>query len=138
MQPARATSAFASNLTPAPFGQCGQFTGAVRPGSGGPATGTITFFDGTTSLGTANITNNIGTLSSCGLQGGAHTVTAKYNGDPNYIASTSTTLAETVNPAASTATIASAQNPATFGSGVLLTATLRRSVRPDVAVRTVT
>jgi len=135
---ATTTTTFTSNLNPAPFGQCVQFTGAVQPGSGGPATGTITFFDGTTSLGTANITNNIATLSSCGLQGGAHTVTAKYNGDPNYIASTSTALTETVNPAASTVTIASAQNPATFGSGVLLTATVQPSISGDVAVGTVT
>jgi hypothetical protein len=129
---------FTSNLNPAPFGQCVQFTGTVQPGSGGTATGTVTFFDGTTSLGTANVTNNTVTLSFCGFQGGAHTITAKYNGDPNYIASTSAALTETVNLVASTVTIASTQNPIAFGSGVLLTATVQPSISGDIAGGTVT
>jgi hypothetical protein len=135
---ASTTVTITSNLNPAPFGQCVQFTGAVQPASGTTVPGTVTFFDGTTFLGSAYITNNTATFSSCGLQGGAHTITAKYNGDPNYFASTSAALTETVNPVASTVTLASAQNPIAFGSSALLTATVQPSISGDTATGTVT
>lgn len=136
---ATTTVLVASNLNPAPFGQCVQLSGTVQPASGTTkATGTVTFFDGTVSLGSGTLANNTATLSDCALQGGAHTITASYNGDTNYLASTSAALTETVNPVSSSTTIASSQNPVAYGSTVTFTATILPSISGSSATGSVT
>ncbi|HET8922787.1 MAG TPA: Ig-like domain repeat protein [Candidatus Acidoferrum sp.] len=132
---AATTTSVASNLNPASFGQCVQLSATVQPASGTTkATGTVSFLDGSTSIGTGTLANNVATLSYCGFVGGTHTITANYGGDSNYITSASPALTETVNPASSGVTLASSQNPAPFGSAVAFTAT----VVPSVSGATVT
>jgi len=60
------------------------FTATVPPG----VTGTITFMDGTTVLGTATIVGNTATFTTM-LSPGTHPVTAAYGGNTNYNAATS-------------------------------------------------
>ena len=71
----------------------------MRPGSGTP-TGTVTFLDGSTVLGTGTL-NGSGvatyTTGAFTLSVGSHSITAVYGADGNYSASTSGTLSETVN-----------------------------------------
>jgi autotransporter-associated beta strand protein len=64
---------------------------AAPPGAGAPS-GTVTFRDGTTTLGTANI-NNAGTatLALATGAGANHSVTIDYSGDANFNPSTSST-----------------------------------------------
>jgi hypothetical protein len=57
------------------------------PGSGAP-TGTITFFDGTTVVGTAQVVNGQAFLS-LHLAPGTHRLTASYSGDADFLASIS-------------------------------------------------
>lgn len=136
---AATTVTVTSNLNPAPFGQCVQLSGTVQPPSGTTkATGTVTFFDGTVSLGSGTVANNAATLSNCAFQGGAHTITANYGGDTNYLASTSAALTETVNPVSSSITISSSQNPVAYGSTVTLTATVLPSISGGSATGSVT
>jgi len=92
----------------------------VQPTTGGTVTGTVTFWDGTTSLATAQVVNNgsqynQATLTNGGFQGGSHSITATYSGDANYSASTSAITTVTVNPASSTVSLSASQNPAAFG-----------------------
>lgn len=54
---------------------------AVVPAS---ATGTITFYDGTTAIGTATVVNGVATLTTSSLGVGTHRITAAYSGDDNY------------------------------------------------------
>ena len=62
-------------------------TAAVAPAA---ATGTVEFFDGATSLGTAALASGSATLNvAAGLPGGSHSVTAHYLGDTSYAASIS-------------------------------------------------
>jgi hypothetical protein len=68
-------------------------------------TGTLTFFDGSTNLGTATPVFTVGgyayylgTISVSGLARGTHTITAAYSGDANYAASTSGTVSLTIGP----------------------------------------
>jgi hypothetical protein len=71
-------------------GQSVTFSATVAPttGSGSP-TGTVTFLDGTTTLGTGTLAS--GTASFTGsLAAGAHAITASYGGDTTYAASVST------------------------------------------------
>ncbi len=66
------------------------------------ATGTVTFFDGATALGTVPIggttaTLVIGTITP--LTPGAHNITAQYNGDANHAPATSFAVSLIVTPA---------------------------------------
>jgi hypothetical protein len=61
----------------------------VAPGAGVP-TGTVTFFDGSNVVGTAQVcSNGQATLVLYNLAPGKHTLTASYSGDANFQASTS-------------------------------------------------
>ena len=67
-----------------------------------PATGSITFFDTTsttvTALGAVPIASNIATLSTAGLPAGIHRLTATFAGDQAHLAAQSPTLAFTITP----------------------------------------
>src|SRR5262249_28449919 len=63
-------------------------------------TGTVTFLDGTQSLGTADLRSGSASLLTTGLAVGTHVITAVYNGDTSYNGSTSVILRQVVNAAA--------------------------------------
>jgi hypothetical protein len=65
------------------------------PGSGVP-TGTITFFDGNTVVGTAQLVDGSTFLVVSALTKGTHTLTASYSGDGNFQSSVSTPFVITV------------------------------------------
>jgi Bacterial Ig-like domain (group 3) len=70
------------------------FTATVSPGA---ATGTVTFVDGTTTLGTAPLSNGIAAFTTSSLSGGTHNITAAYSGDATYGGSTSAALTQVVS-----------------------------------------
>jgi len=69
-------------------GQSVRLGATVATRSGTP-TGTVTFRDGTTTLGTAELANGTATLDIDSLGVGAHEIRAVYAGDTNFSASTS-------------------------------------------------
>jgi hypothetical protein len=137
------TTTLVSNLNPATFGQAVPFVATVQTASGGAATGTVTFYDGSTTLGSATVTNNnsqhnLAMLTFAGMLGGTHAITAAYSGDVNYAASTSSALTETINPASSAVSLSASPNPTAYGQAITLTATVVPSVSGDLASGTVT
>jgi sugar lactone lactonase YvrE len=86
----------------------GQLTATLA--SPTPATGSITFFDTTstttTTLGTASLASNTATLPTSTLSAGIHNLTATYAGDQAHKSAQSSTLALTITPEQLTATIA--------------------------------
>ena len=143
INPAPTSITFTTSPNPTTFGQAVRFVATVQPTTGGTVTGTVTFWDGTTAITTAQVVNNgsqynQATLLDAGFQGGTHTITATYSGDANFSASTSAATSVTVNPAASTVSIASSQNPAPFGQSVTLTAAVQPSLSGDLASGSVT
>ncbi len=114
------TITLASSLNPSTFGASVTFTATLPT----DATGTVTFLDGATSLGTGTISSGIATLTISSLAGGTHSITAQYGGDSNYNAAVSTPVSQVVNMATSTVALASSLNPSTFGASVTLTATV--------------
>jgi hypothetical protein len=63
--------------------------------SNNKTTGTVTFYDGTTSIGTStNLSNGVATLSTTSLSVGTHALTAVYSGDSNNLASGSSSTLE--------------------------------------------
>jgi len=120
------TTSVASSLDPSTYGSAVTFTASIVPGTSGPISGTVTFKDGATALGTGtvNTTTYKATFATTALAVGAHSITAVYNGDTDFNGSTSAVLAETVNKAATTTSVASSVNPSSLGTAVTFTATI--------------
>src|SRR5207245_10355333 len=99
---ASTTVTVTSSPNPATAGQATTFTAvvaAIAPGGGTP-TGTVTFQDGSTTLGTGTLdSNGRATFQTSALTQGQHTITAIYAGDNNFTTATSTALSLTVNAA---------------------------------------
>ena len=78
-------------------------TATVASATTGSPTGTVTFYDGSTSLGTGTLAagagGDVATLSTSALLSGSHTITAVYGGDTNFTASSTTSsITITVEP----------------------------------------
>jgi hypothetical protein len=83
-----------SSLNPSNFGQSVTFTATV---TGVSPTGTVTFTDGATVLGTAALNSNgQATFTTSSLTVGSHAITAVYSGDTNNAAGTSAALTQVV------------------------------------------
>ena len=123
---AASSSTVISSHNPSVFDQSVTLTAtvaAVAPGSGTP-TGTVTFKNGATVLGTGTLSSGKATFSTSALAVGPHSITAVYGGSINYNTSTSAVLTDTVNKAASSTTVISSHNPSLFGQSVTFTATV--------------
>lgn len=92
------TTAVSSSLNPSSTGQPVTFTATVAPGAGatGSPSGTVTFMDGATTLGSAPLSAGTATFSTSSLGAGNHTITAVYGGDANFSTSTSPALVQAV------------------------------------------
>jgi hypothetical protein len=91
---ASATTLTSSALT-AGTGMSVTFAATVS-GQGGVPTGTVTFFNGSTSIGTSTLTEGVATFTTSFPTAGTVTLHASYAGDANFTASTSGTLMETI------------------------------------------
>ncbi|MGA2443262.1 MAG: Ig-like domain-containing protein, partial [Tepidisphaeraceae bacterium] len=124
------TSVVASSANPSLFGQSVTFTATITadaPGSGIP-TGSVTFKDGSTTLGTGTLNGSgVATFSTSNLSVGSHSITAVYGGDTDFVSSTSSAVNQTVNQDATTSSVASSANPSVFGQSVTFTATVTAS-----------
>jgi VCBS repeat-containing protein len=101
IQKAPTMTALVSSAPSTAFGQMVTFTATVvafAPGGGAP-TGIVTFFDGTTALGTANLNGGQASLATAGLSAGGHVITAVFSGDGNFLASTAATVTQMINVA---------------------------------------
>ncbi len=76
----------------------GQSVQLIATISQSPATGTVTFKDGATTLNTAPVSGGTATLNTTALTTiGNHTITALYSGDGTYESSTSAGVTQTVS-----------------------------------------
>ena len=121
------TTALTSSANPSVYGQAVTFTAtvaAVSPGGGTP-TGTVTFKDGATILGTGTLdAGGRATFTTSSLAVGRHSITAVYGGDTNFSVSTSTVLTQTVNRESTATGLTSSANPSVYGRRVTFTATV--------------
>jgi hypothetical protein len=124
---AATTATLVASASAAVFGQTVTFTATVKAAAGTP-TGNVTFQDGSTTLGTGTL-NGSGqaTFTTSALSVASHTITASYAGNTSFNASTSGSLAEKVNPAATTTTIVASPSSAVFGQAATFTATVKVS-----------
>jgi hypothetical protein len=121
---AATTTSLSSSANPSVYSQSVTFTATVKPTSGtGVPTGTVTFKNGSTTLGTGTLNGSgIATFISSTLAVGSATITAVYGGGTNFDPSTSAVLTQTVNPDGTTSTVRSSQNPSRRNKSVKFTA----------------
>lgn len=120
------TTALISSADPSVFGQLVDFTATVDAVvcTSGIPTGTVSFFDGATALGTQPLTNGVATLATSTLSVGAHMITATFNSSGSLTGSTSPMLIESVNEAATQTSLTASPDPASPGQTVTFTATV--------------
>ncbi len=92
-----------SSQNPQAYGSPVIFTATVTTSGSTAPTGTVTFNDGTTQLGTGTLSTVSGsqeaTYTTSTLAPGDHSITAVYGGDTSNAGSTSDVLTQTVTPA---------------------------------------
>jgi hypothetical protein len=105
-------------------GQSVTFTATVASFAGVP-TGTVEFFDSTTSLGSAPLDSaGHASISAASLTTGSHDITGAYAGDTNFVSATSDALSLQVSPAATSTAVIASPSPSVFGQPVSFTATV--------------
>ena len=106
--------------SPSTFGSAVAMTATVISPAGTPS-GTVEFFDGPTSLGSAALTGGHADLSVSSLAAGSHSLHATYSGDAMSLASTSAPLVHGVDHAGSATTLTSDHPTAVLGDTVTIT-----------------
>ncbi len=115
-------------------GTSATLTATVAGGTNNPLPiGTITFFDGATTLGSAPLSGGVATLNFVFSVAGTRNLTAYYSGDPNYLPATSSNVvgeavtlalsagAATLSPGATAPVSVSIPTPTVLGSITALT-----------------
>src|SRR6202012_5512502 len=92
--------AIASSNTKAASGSSVTLTATLSALASNP-TGTVTFYDGSTALGSAvTLSQGTASLQLSSLAVGAHTITASYSGDKHNATSTSIAITEVITGSA--------------------------------------
>jgi hypothetical protein len=94
-QAASTNTALTSSVNPSNVGQPVTFTATVSSSAGTP-TGSVSFKDGPTLIGTATLAAGVAAFTTSSLTLGTHTITATYVGTTGFAASTSASLTQTV------------------------------------------
>jgi hypothetical protein len=86
-----------SSKNPSTHGTAVTFTATITPAFGGVATGTVTFKNGATTMGTGTVSaTNKATFTTSALSVGTHSITASYGGDNHYKVSASPAVSQVV------------------------------------------
>lgn len=121
IQQAATTTSLLSSASPSIVGQTITLTAGVSS-TAGNSTGSLSFMDGSTVLGSVPVgSNGSGVLTTTSLSFGAHSLTAVYSGDTNHTASHSAAINEQIVEA-SNPSVVSSLNPSVAGLGVVFNA----------------
>ncbi|HZR29381.1 MAG TPA: FG-GAP-like repeat-containing protein [Terriglobales bacterium] len=137
---AGATGTSSSFANPSLLSQSVTFTGIVAgniAGSGTP-TGTVTFKEGATVLGSGTLDGSgHATFATSALSLGTHVITPVYSGDLNFVTHTLPAITQIVNVGTLTALVSN-PDPSGDGQGITLTATVTPAAGNNMPVGTVT
>ena len=129
---ASTTTGLSSSLNPSTYGNTTTFAATVSPAV--PNGETVTFYDGSNTIGTANTLGSIVTFSTNALSVGTHSITSTYPGDANFAASNSMVLSQTVNKVPTSTSLTSNANPSIHGNSIMFNATISPAVPNGEAV----
>ena len=111
-----------STQNPSSFAQAVTLVAIVPPQFAGTPTGTVTFKNGTTTLGVVALSAGVASYTTTKLVVGTWSITAVYGGSTLFTASTSTPLPQVVIQASTTTTLVSSLDPSNHGQAVTFTA----------------
>ncbi|MGP8173543.1 MAG: Ig-like domain repeat protein, partial [Terracidiphilus sp.] len=94
------TLSLASSANPTVYSNPVTFTATIS----NSLTGTITFYDGSTAIGTGALSGGSASLTTSALTAGSHPITAAWAGNADYNPITSASITQTVNQATPTLT----------------------------------
>ncbi len=125
-----------SSVNPSLLNQSTTLTATVsatpgQPGAGTP-TGSVTFMNGSATLGSCMLVSGSCTLPTSFATAGSYSLTAVYGADNSFLGSTSGPVTQVVNDFTSHTTLTSSINPSFVNQSTTLTATVaatRRSTR---------
>ncbi|MGN7737091.1 Ig-like domain repeat protein [Ensifer sp. 22564] len=121
----------ASNSNPV-LGASVTFTASLAGGAS--PTGTVTFKNGSTTLGSGSVSGTTATFSTAALAVGVHSITAEYSGDGNNAAAVSAAVTVTVGQVAPTVTVSASNSNPVLGASVTFTASLAGGASPTGSV----
>jgi hypothetical protein len=126
VQKANSAVALTASPTSANLNQSVSLTAAVTSSFTGTPTGTVSFFNGTTQLGTSSLNaNGVATYSTSTLAAGTQSITAVYSGDSNFNTSTSPATSVVITSNSPNFSIsAAALSPGTISPGASATSTV--------------
>ena len=120
--PAATTTKLTTSGTPAFVGQPVTFTSTTTSTDGTVTNGvTVTFYDGSTQIGTGTTTGGVAQLTSSALVVGSHTINATFAGNTMY-ATSSGSLTQAIELYSSTITTTANPSASTYGQSVTFTA----------------
>jgi hypothetical protein len=110
--------------SPSLVGQPVTFTAAVTSTHGAIPDGElVTFYDGTTAIGTGTTAGGVATFTTSSLTAKTHTIKATYAGDDMFEPSTKS-VKQVVDKYTTTTTLSSSLNPSNYGQAVTFRATV--------------
>ena len=125
---AATTTNLSASPNPVTAGQALVLTAKVTANDSVSPTGTVTFLNGSTLLGTSSLNSSgVATLSTASLAPGTYSLTAKYGGNGNSLTSTSSAVSVTVKAESTTTSLSATPNPVAAGRELTLTATVKGS-----------
>lgn len=122
--PAATTTTLTSSPNPSAYGQAALLSATVTSKAGALDGGTVSFIKGTTVLGTGTLAGGSASFTTSTLNVGSNVIKAVYGGDSDFAGSTSGTVKQVVNKAATTTLLNCAPSPSTFGEAVTCTASV--------------
>src|SRR5262249_51606019 len=99
----------------------------ITPGAGAP-TGTVTFRDGSSIIGSASLVGGMASLTTVSLGVGTHAISASYSGDPSFVGGASISVPLTINLGTTTTSVVSS-GPTVFGQPTVFTAFVSTDVQ---------
>jgi hypothetical protein len=119
------TTSLVVSTTSTTIGSTVRLTATVSPTT---ASGTIVFYNGSSSLGSASLSSGTAVLTTSFDAAGTYSLTAAYSGSSSYKASTSSAASLSVSALTSTTTrLLTSATTAGYGAAITLTATLNHA-----------
>jgi hypothetical protein len=102
---------------------------SIQPGAGAPS-GSVTFYNGSTVLGTATLNAGVASMAFTSIPVGVDSLTCTYGGDSTYGPSSCTAVPVTVTASPTTLTLTSSANPSPALTPITFTAHLASASGP--------
>jgi hypothetical protein len=107
---------------PSALGETVTFVARITSTSTGVPTGSVVFKIRNKTLGSGTLSQGVATFTTSSLSIGPHSITASYEGDDKWNASTSAALVQTVEKRGTTTSLSATPNPSTLRETVTFTA----------------